>query len=112
MYLSYEGGIFMPIYDRRNRRDLDQLVEEYTTTNNINRRQFLQRATAAGLSLSAASTLLAACGGGGSVNTGGSPTTVSSIDALVEWSGNELDAFNAINTAFTQKTNIKVSVET
>src|SRR5437588_2220643 len=103
----------MPIFDRQQRNSLDQLVEEYTTTNNINRRQFLQRATAAGLSLSAASTLLAACGGGsGSVNTSGSPTTVSSIDALVEWSGNELDAFNAINAAFTKKTNIKVSVET
>ena len=53
----------MPIHDRRNRRDLDQLVEEYITTNNINRRQFLQRATAAGLSISGASALLAACGG-------------------------------------------------
>ena len=39
----------MPVYDRRNRRDLDQLVEEYITTNKINRRQFMQRATAAGL---------------------------------------------------------------
>ena len=53
----------MPTFDRRNRRDLDQLVEEYITTNNINRRQFLQRATAAGLSISGASALLAACGG-------------------------------------------------
>ncbi len=25
----------MPTFDRRNRRDLDQLVEEYITTNNI-----------------------------------------------------------------------------
>src|SRR6266852_7339496 len=110
MYLSYEGGIFMPIYDRRNRRDLDQLVEEYITTNNINRRQFLQRATAAGLSISGASGLLAACGG--SPTPSGGPTKVTSIDALGVWSGAELDNFNAINTAFTQKTNIKVNVET
>lgn len=103
----------MPVYDRRNRRDLDQLVEEYVSTNKINRRQFLKRATAAGLSLSAASSLLAACGGGssGGVNSSGTPTKVSSIDALTEWSGEELDSFNAINAAFTQKTGIKVNVE-
>jgi len=100
----------MPTFDRRNRRDLDQLVEEYITTNNINRRQFLQRATAAGLSISGASALLAACGG--SPTPSGGPTKVTSIDALGVWSGSELDNFNAINTAFTQKTNIKVNVET
>jgi alpha-glucoside transport system substrate-binding protein len=99
----------MPIHDRRNRRDLDQLVEEYITTNNINRRQFLQRATAAGLSISGASALLAACGG--TTSTTSTPTTVSSIDVLTVWSGNELTNFNLINTAFTQKTGIKVNVE-
>src|SRR5260370_2098283 len=109
MYLSYEGGIFMPIYDRRNRRDLEQLGEEYITTNNINRRQFLQRATAAGLSISGASALLAACGG--SPTPSGGPTKVTSLDALGVWSGAELDNFNAINTAFTQKTNIKGNLE-
>src|SRR6266567_223682 len=100
----------MPTFDRRNRRDLDQLVEEYITTNNINRRQFLQRATAAGLSISGASALLAACGG--SPTPSGGPTKVTSIDALGVWSGAELDNFNAINTAFTQKYGIKVNVET
>ncbi len=99
----------MPTFDRRNRRDLDQLVEEYITTNNINRRQFLQRATAAGLSISGASALLAACGGS---STTSGPAKVTSIDVLGVWSGAELDNFNAINTAFTQKTNIKVNVET
>jgi alpha-glucoside transport system substrate-binding protein len=92
----------MTILARRSRRDLDQLVEEYVTTNNVNRRQFLQRATAAGLSVSAASALLAACGG---------PSHVTSIDALTVWSGGELDSFNAINAAFTKKYNIKVNVE-
>src|SRR5215467_8297018 len=101
----------MPTFDRRNRRDLDQLVEEYITTNNINRRQFLQRATAAGLSISGASALLAACGGSPSSPSGG-PAKVTSIDVLGVWSGAELDNFNAINTAFTQKNNIKVNVET
>ncbi|GAC1349582.1 MAG: ABC transporter substrate-binding protein [Ktedonobacteraceae bacterium] len=98
----------MPLYDRRNRQDLDQLVEEYVTTSNINRRQFLQRAVAAGLSVSAASALLAACGG--STTTTGT-TKVTSIDVLTEYVAEELNSFNAINAAFTQKTGIKVSVE-
>ncbi len=87
----------MPIFDRGNRQDLDQLVEEYVTTNNINRRQFLQRATAAGLSISAASALLAACGGGTSSST---PT---SVDVLGVWSGVELTNFQLINTAFARR---------
>lgn len=99
----------MPIYDRHDRRDLDQLVEEYITTCNINRRQFLQRATAAGLSISGASALLAACGG--SPSTTGTPTTVTSIDVLTVWSGNELANFQLQNTAFKQKTGITVNVE-
>src|SRR6266481_4936282 len=96
----------MPIFDRGNRQDLDQLVEEYVTTNNINRRQFLQRATAAGLSISAASALLAACGGGTS-----STTAPTSVDVLNVWSGVELTNFQLINAAFTKKTGIKVTVE-
>jgi len=100
----------MPVHDRQNRRDLDQLVEEYITTNNINRRQFLQRATAAGLSISGASALLAACGGS-STTTTGTPTSVSSIDVLTVWSGNELANFQMQTAAFTQKTGIKVNVE-
>ena len=94
----------MPIFDRNSRQNLDLLIEEYLTTNNVNRRQFVQRATTAGLSVSAASTLLAACGGN-------STSHVTSIDALTVWSGEELASFNAINTAFTAKTNIKVNVE-
>src|ERR1700694_4421190 len=99
----------MPIYDRHDRKELDQLVEEYTTTSNINRRQFLQRAMAAGLSISAASALLAACGGRPS--TTGTPTTASSVDVLNVWSGVELTNFQLINTAFKQKTGIQVNVE-
>src|SRR5947209_6391664 len=96
----------MPIFDRRNRQELDQLVEEYITTSNINRRQFLQRATAAGLSLGAASSLLAACGG----SSGGS-SNVTSIDVLTVWSANELKNFNLIDSAFKAKTGITISVE-
>ena len=101
----------MPTFDRRNRQDLDQLVEEYTTTSKINRRQFLKRAAAAGLSFSAASALLEACGGGGPAG-GGAGTKVTSIDALTVWSGSELDTFNMVNTAFKRKTGITVNVET
>ncbi len=100
----------MPIYDRHDRQDIDQLVEEYTTTTNINRRQFLQRAMAAGLSLSAASALLAACGGGSS-NGSGTPATATSIDVLTVWSTNELANFQLQNKAFKQKTGINVNVE-
>lgn len=87
--------------DGKMKRALDQLVEEYVTTNNVNRRQFLKHATAAGLSVGAASSLLVACGGG----------SVTSVDALTEWGGEELASFNAINAAFTAKSGIKVNVE-
>lgn len=103
----------MPIFNRQDRKDLDQLVEEYITTSNVSRREFLRRAGAAGLSVSAASALLAACGGGtsGGPSGGGSSAKVTSIDALTEWSGVELDAFNAINSAFKKNTGIQVNVE-
>ncbi len=101
----------MPIYDRQKRAGLDQLVQDFIDYK-ANRRQFLQRALAIGLSASAATALLEACGGStGGVNSGGTPAKVSSIDALTVWSGEELDSFNAINAAFTQKTGIKVNVE-
>jgi len=101
----------MPIYDRQQRQQLDQLVQDFADYK-ANRRQFLQRALAVGLSASAATSLLIACGGGnGGVNSSSTPTKVSSIDALTVWSGEELNSFNAINTAFTKKTGIKVNVE-
>lgn len=98
----------MPTFDRHNRLELDQLVEQYTTTSRINRRQFLHRAMAAGLSVSAASALLEACGGG--TSTGGT-TKVTSIDALTVWSGSELATFQAVNDAFKKKTGVTVNVE-
>lgn len=102
----------MPVFDRQNRTKLDQLVQDFADYK-VNRRQFLQRAMAVGLSAGAATSLLEACGGGssgGGVNSS-NPSKVTSIDALGVWSGEELDSFNAINAAFTQKTGIKVNVE-
>jgi len=97
----------MPIFDRSNRKDLDQLVEEFITTSKINRRQFLQRATAAGLSISAASALLEACGG----TSTSTPPKVTTIDALTVWSANELANYQLQNAAFKAKTGVTVNVE-
>jgi peptide/nickel transport system substrate-binding protein len=47
----------------RNGDDLDRLIDDYVS-NRVDRRGFLQRSFALGLSVSAAGSLLAACGGG------------------------------------------------
>jgi alpha-glucoside transport system substrate-binding protein len=96
----------MSIYDRHQRAEVDQLVEDYTRQG-LSRREFLRRAMVAGLSASAASALLAACGPAG----GGSTSTPKSVDLLATWGGTELDAFNAAVAPFTQQTGIKVNVE-
>ncbi len=96
----------MPIFDRHQKQSLDQLVEDFTQHHTLNRREFIQRAMAVGLSASAAASLLAACGGSPS-----SSTKVTSIDVLTEYVTEELASFDAINAAFTKKTGIKVTVE-
>lgn len=105
----------MAIFNTNYRRELDSLVEEYTTRGLMGRREFLRRATAAGLSVSAASALLAACGGPASTSTGpnatGTVPTVTSIEALTEWGGSELESFQAIIGAFKAKTRIDVKVD-
>ena len=75
----------MFIFDRQKRNDIDQLVEDYTTTRSMPRREFFQKATAAGLSVSAASALLAACGGvpAGNGATSNSPSKVKSKGILM-----------------------------
>ncbi len=93
----------MPIYERAQRDELDQLVEGFSK-GTLSRRSFLQRATALGLSLSFASSILAACGGGGSEN----PT---SVDVLNVWGGEEQASFKAVVKPFTDKTGIEVKVE-
>jgi len=97
----------MPIFDRHQRNSLDRIVEDFTLHHTLNRREFIQRAMAAGLSVSAAAALLDACGGSGS-NT---PAKVTSIDVLTQYVAEELDSFNAVNAAFTSKTGIQVKVE-
>jgi alpha-glucoside transport system substrate-binding protein len=96
----------MPIYDRQQKKALDQIVEDFTVHHTLSRREFMQRATATGLSFGAAGALLAACGG-----TSTTPPAVTSIDVLTEYVSKELDSFGAINDAFTAKTGIKVHVE-
>lgn len=97
----------MPIFDRNQRKSLDQIVEDFTLHHTLNRREFIQRAMAAGLSVSAAAALLDACGSTPSTST----TKVTSIDVLTEYVAEELDSFNAINAAFKAKTGISVKVE-
>ena len=92
----------MPIFERRQRDELDQLVEGYTQ-GNLSRRAFLQRATALGLSLSFAGSILAACGPSSNAN----PTSVSLLSV---WTGEEQDSFKAVVAPFTQKTGIKVNI--
>ncbi|GHO88697.1 ABC transporter substrate-binding protein [Dictyobacter formicarum] len=99
----------MLVFDRRQRRQLDQLVED-AVGEHIPRRQFLYRAMAAGLSINAATTLLAACQGEPAPQAS-ALEKVQSIDVLTVWSGEELESFNMINAAFTKKTGIKVNVE-
>lgn len=99
----------MPIYDRQQKKALDQIVEDFTVHHTLSRREFMQRATAVGVSVSAAGALLAACGG--SAGPAPSNTKVTSIDVLTEYVQKELDSFGAINDAFTAKTGIKVKVE-
>ena len=97
----------MPIFDRHQRNSLDRIVEDFTLHHTLNRREFMQRAVAAGLSVSAAAALLDACGG----STTNTPPKVTSIDILTEYVAEELNSFNAINDAFTKKTGITVKVE-
>ena len=88
----------MLIAHRQNK--LDQLVEEYTNRS-LSRRMFLQRAIAAGLSVSAATTLLVACG----------EASQSTVDVLNVWGGEEQDSFKAVVAPFTKTNNIAVNVE-
>jgi alpha-glucoside transport system substrate-binding protein len=98
----------MPIHGRSQRTELDQLVEEYTRES-LSRRDFMRRAVALGLSVSAAGTLLAACGGGGGTS---SVTHATTVDVLTVWGGEELASFQAVVAGFTQQNpNIKVNVE-
>jgi alpha-glucoside transport system substrate-binding protein len=94
----------MPVYDRRQRAEVDALVDDFTQRG-MSRRVFLERAVATGLSLSAASMLLAACGGSTSAGT------PKSVDVLATWGGTELQSFSDAVAPFITQTGIDVSVE-
>ena len=96
----------MPIYDQEQRTQLDNLVEEYTEKN-LSRRDFMRRAVALGLSMSAAGALLSACGSGG----GSKVQHATSVDVLTVWGSEELASFQAVSNAFTQQGNIKINIE-
>src|SRR5579885_3556 len=98
------GGCQMNLYDRRQRQEVDQLVEDFTQ-NGLSRREFMKRAVAIGFSASAAGALLAACGGS-SVATNVKPVAV-----LNGWGGDEQASFKAVVAPFTQQTGITVNVD-
>jgi alpha-glucoside transport system substrate-binding protein len=95
----------MPIYDRRDREELDQLVEDYTTRG-VSRREFLQRAMATGLTLSAAGALLAACGGSSSTAL----SSPKSLEVLNVWGGEEQDSFKAVIAPWTSQNGVTINV--
>ena len=95
----------MRLYDRQQRAEVDELVNDYTQKG-LSRREFLQRAVAIGLTTTAAGTLLAACGGSGGTSS------VKSVDVLNVWSGEEQASFKAVVAPYTQQTGITVNVET
>jgi alpha-glucoside transport system substrate-binding protein len=100
----------MPIYDRHQRNSLDQLVEDFTQHHTLNRREFLQRAMAVGLSASAAASLLAACGGS-STTSSTTPVTTNTVDVLNVWTGEEQASFQAVVAPFESQTGITVKIE-
>jgi len=100
----------MSFYNLNQRDKLDQLVADYTKQL-LNRRKFLQRAMAIGLSAGSAASLLAACGNPENTgNTGGS-STPKSVDVLNVWGGEEQASFRAVVEPFTSQTGISVNIE-
>ncbi|GER81394.1 MAG: extracellular solute-binding protein [Thermogemmatispora sp.] len=100
----------MFIYDRQQREALDRLVEDLSE-HRIGRRVFLQRAMALGLTASAAASVLAACGTPSTTGGSSTPATVSSIDVLNVWSGEEQQSFDAVVTPFESQSKITVKIE-
>jgi alpha-glucoside transport system substrate-binding protein len=97
----------MPIYDSHQRNAIDQLVEDFSRRG-LSRREFLKRAMATGLSVSAASTLLAACGGSGGTS---SAIQTNKVDLLTTWGGDELDSFKAVVGPFESQNGITINIE-
>lgn len=102
----------MPVYDRQQRKQLDALVEEFSQ-HKVGRREFIQRATAVGLSASAVTSLLVACGSPSTTgtNSNSKPTASNSVDILNVWGGEEQASFEAVVAPFTQQTGVQIKVE-
>ncbi len=102
----------MPIDDRQQRQQLDQLVADFSQQK-IGRRGFMQRALAVGLTASAATSLLAACGGTNATTSKTSgPTQSSTVDLLNVWTGEEQASFNAVTAPFTAQNKVTINAET
>ena len=99
----------MVIFHRRQREEVDQLVEDYTRQG-FSRRAFIQRAMALGFSFSSATALLTACGGQRSSSSSGNPIPTS-IDVLNVWGADEQASFKAVVEPFTRDTKIAVNIE-
>ena len=92
----------MFIVNRQRQREIDCLVAAHTD-HRLDRRAFLQRAVAAGLSVSAASSFLASCSEGSAQPP--------SIDILNVWSGEELESFKKVVEPFEKATGITINLE-
>jgi alpha-glucoside transport system substrate-binding protein len=97
----------MHVYDRKQRDEIDQLVEDFTQ-HGLSRRAFIQRGLALGLSFGAVGSLLAACGGS---TTSSSNSTPKSVDVLNVWTGEEQDSFRAVIYPWSVQTGITVNIE-
>src|SRR5258708_3993741 len=93
----------MQVYDRRQRQQVDVLVEEYSQ-HTLTRRDFLTRAAAIGLSTGVRASLLAACG------TSSSAAKVTKVEVLNVWGGDEQASFKAVVAPFTQQQGITVNL--
>ncbi|HEY1349681.1 MAG TPA: ABC transporter substrate-binding protein [Ktedonobacteraceae bacterium] len=91
----------MLIVVRQRQQAIDCLLAAWAD-HRLDRRAFLRRAVATGVSASMASSLLAGCAG---------ETHASSIDVLNVWSGEELASFRAVVAPFTRATGITINLE-
>jgi alpha-glucoside transport system substrate-binding protein len=86
---------------RQRQQAIDRLLAAWVD-HRLDRRTFLRRAVATGLSASMATSLLASCGG---------EPHAPSIDVLNVWSGEELASFRAVVAPFTRATGITINLE-
>src|SRR5258708_36868530 len=93
----------MQVFDGSQRKQGDELVEEYSQ-HTLTRRDFLTRAAAIGLSTGVAASLLAACG------TSSGAAKVTKLELLNVWGGDEQASFKAVVAPFTRQKGITVNL--